>query len=238
METKIQDSYIKVNNELTRDDDRNSKRVPLYNSGGHINAHNLVRKMHRTTYWGYSLSWYNLAGERAKWWEQKTKQKNKKQRRERDENKERREENKKEKNTTFYILQGTFCRQPSIVLRPPSGDRLLVRITLSINLPASIIYPIKSKHRRRQDLELKGLFQFLKYIFVLLLLHIVILKSRMMWYKLSSLTYYRIINTVKIRSQREFNTLILIFRLKLFILIFKSLHLYQKILLWQQNKNI
>lgn len=30
----------------------------------------LVRKMDRTTYWGYSLSWYNLAGERAKWWDQ------------------------------------------------------------------------------------------------------------------------------------------------------------------------
>ena len=39
--------------------------------------------------------------------------------RERERKKERRKESK-----TFYILQSTFCRQPSIALRPPSGDRL------------------------------------------------------------------------------------------------------------------
>lgn len=48
--------------------------------------------MDRTTYWGYSLSWYNLAGERAKWWDQKKKKKEK----ERDKE-ERREKEYKEK---------------------------------------------------------------------------------------------------------------------------------------------
>lgn len=31
---------------------------------------------------------------------------------------------KKERERQFYILQSTFCRQPNISLRPPSGDRL------------------------------------------------------------------------------------------------------------------
>lgn len=41
--------------------------------------------------------------------------------------KERRKEGKRgqrERETFFYILQSTFCRQPNISLRPPSGDRL------------------------------------------------------------------------------------------------------------------
>ena len=59
----------------------------------------VIVKMHRTTYWGYSLSWYNLAGERARWWDQI--------KRERDRERKRRERE------TFYILQGKFCRQPS-----------------------------------------------------------------------------------------------------------------------------
>lgn len=106
---------------------------------GMRNKQILVRKMDRTTYWGYSLSWYNLAGERAKWWDQ-IKERNK--RRGKKETKRKRE-NKEENKKTFYILQGTFCRQPSIALGPPSGDRLWVRITLFFLFPTSI--PCSSK---------------------------------------------------------------------------------------------
>lgn len=49
----------------------------------------------------------------------------KREEKERDRKKKREKERKKIKEKkTFYILQSTFCRQPSIALGPPSGDRL------------------------------------------------------------------------------------------------------------------
>lgn len=47
---------------------------------------------------------------------------NKKKRRKKETERKKREDKREKK--TFYILQGTFCRQPSIALGPPSGDRL------------------------------------------------------------------------------------------------------------------
>lgn len=49
---------------------------------------------------------------------------NKKEKGERKGQKERERRIKEREKKTFYILQGTFCRQPSIALGPPSGDRL------------------------------------------------------------------------------------------------------------------
>lgn len=82
-----------------------------------------AEKWNRTTYSDYSLSWYNLAGEKAKWWDQ-----------------DRKKEGRKKRERRLYILQSTFCRQPSIFLGPPSGDRLWVRITLSPSSVRPIVY--------------------------------------------------------------------------------------------------
>lgn len=109
--------------------------------------------MDRTTYWGYSLSWYNLAGERAKWWDQ-IKRKGGKRIERRDWI--------KEKKRHFYILQGTFCRQPNFALGPPSGDRLWVRITLSLHQshhPSfALLHPILPKHSRRQTCKIRSMY--------------------------------------------------------------------------------
>lgn len=80
-----------------------------------------VRKMDRTTYWGYSLSWYNLAGERAKWWDQKKKKRGK-EKKGRDKNKR---QTKGILHPSRYILQTS-----NIALGPPSGDRLWFSVTL------------------------------------------------------------------------------------------------------------
>lgn len=41
-----------------------------------------AEKWNRTTYWDYSLSWYNLAGEKAKWWDQERRKKRKERKKE------------------------------------------------------------------------------------------------------------------------------------------------------------
>lgn len=122
--------------------------------------------MDRTTYWGYSLSWYNLARERAKWWDQIKRKGERKGQKER-------EERIKEKRKTFYILQSTFCRQPSIALGPPSGDRLWVRITLFLHQShhPSLLPPNNLKHSRRQDLIIFMEIIYTKWSIVSLWLH-------------------------------------------------------------------
>ena len=114
----------------------------------------LVRKMDRTTYWGYSLSWYNLAGERRNG-EIKRKERGERKGQEEKE-REREKKDKREKKKTFYILQSTFCRQPSIALGPPSGDRLWVRITLFLHQShkPSLLLPENPKAQQKTRLIL------------------------------------------------------------------------------------
>ncbi len=115
------------------------KRSTAHNQD-EIDRYIWVRKMDRTTYWGYSLSWYNLAGERAKWWEQMKRKGERKG--QKDIKKEREKRIKREKNILHpskYILQTTkHCSGATI-----RGQTLSQDHPFPPSIPSSIPPPIQ-----------------------------------------------------------------------------------------------
>lgn len=128
-------------------------RKQFYRIASRWDRYILGRKMDRTTYWDYSLSWYNLAGEKVKWWDQIIKRwkKERKRERQRDRKKERKKEGRKAKHFTSFKVHSAD-NQALLWGHHPGTDSESGSPFSSIN---PIIQPsrhtLTPKHRRRQD---------------------------------------------------------------------------------------
>lgn len=119
-------------------------------------THILVRKMDRTTYWGYSLSWYNLAGERAKWWDQ-IKRKGERER------KERAERERKKRHFTSFKVHSADNQALLWGHHPGTGSESGSPFPSTRPIIHPSFHTIRPKHRRRQDLHVMFKYAALHY---------------------------------------------------------------------------
>lgn len=132
---------------------RKQKRATAQNQD-EMDRYILVRKMDRTTYWGYSLSWYNLAGERAKWWDQ-IKRKGERKRQEKKQERKSRKNKERERKRHFTSFKVHSADNQALLWghHPGTGSESGSPFPSTRPIIHPSFHMIRPKHSRRQELH-------------------------------------------------------------------------------------
>ena len=111
----------------------------------------LVRKMDRTTYWGYSLSWYNLAGERRNGEIKRKERGERKGQEEKEREREKKDKREKKKHFTSFKVHSADNQALLWGHHPGTGSESGSPFSSISPINHPSFYPRIPKHSRRQD---------------------------------------------------------------------------------------